>query len=423
MNNDFDESTLIHVSNKRSKEWGSVDDRRQRQKHGDEGTTPGSQSKDHAISASKYITPVSNRKISNGLSKDTTSSITGESALTGTTLQQVLPVTDTDPSAQHDLNSNSACTSRGRSVNEMEFGADLHKDSDTDSNEDNLDDDEMWVQKKLCLKSLSSIDELFLELVPNFSDNESTVSSVWNSKFSSKPNVRPDSMKSLMMEQKQYTENINKGVKSMRYAAKIPYPNLFLPDEFHENFFEFMEKHDAHTLCRTEKWTNVVNLMIFYLLWMTMRSWAGYEPQFPNQTNLISLRNLFKMWYCNVFSVAVDYSKQRRGRGYSYSEEEVFAIEFGMYKYPVISGTGSNNGVDFLWSAILADKELSKVLKERTRDSVIDKVTSMCKEKIWDSLGFFYFQQQKLTRKVKLMTSSVEAELNEDNTKKVKYRY
>lgn len=107
---------------------------------------------------------------------------------------------------------------------------------------------------------------------------------------------------------------------------------------------------------------------------------------------MISLSNLLKMWYCNVFCVEVDYSKWIRGRGYQYSEEEVFAIEFGMYKYPVVSGTESSIGVDFLWSAILVDKELNIVLKDRSRDSVIVKVTGFCKEKIWDSLGFFYFQ-------------------------------
>jgi hypothetical protein len=40
-------------------------------------------------------------------------------------------------------------------------------------------------------------------------------------------NICPNSMEKIMMEQKQYSEKVNKGVKSMKYATKIPYPKFF----------------------------------------------------------------------------------------------------------------------------------------------------------------------------------------------------
>lgn len=454
MNTDFNQNKFLRASSKRLKQWCSDDgSRKQRPKHGDKGMIPkSSQSKDRSAvdaetphknvvmspipqtiiqlhhnpgdnnTASKPVTPDSKEKTYNWLLGLETAAaaapITGGGALTGTTpTEDLADGRSSEASVPIDHNAQKPAgleydENRDRESNP---NADDSDSSDDNMDDDNMDDDEKWLQEKI--KRASRIDELLMDFEPSFSDNESTTSYMWDKRFASKPDVCPGSMKEIMKEQKTYSEKVNEEVKSSKYAAKIPYPKHFLPETLHKEFFEYMESHGAHKLCRTEKWTNVVNIMISYLLAKTLSRWAGEEPLFPKDTALISLRNLFKMWYCNVFGIKVDYSKRKRGRGFQYSEEEVFAIEFGMYKYPAI-GTALNNGVDFLWGAILADEELSKVLKDRTRDSVMDKVLVFNKEKIWDSLGFFYFQQQKLAEKVQDMKLRIKVWSKDDKKKK-----
>jgi hypothetical protein len=448
MNTDFNQNNFLRASSKRLKQLCSGDcSRKQRPKHGDKRMTPKSQSKDRSAmdaetpknvispipqtiiqlcrnpgdnnTASKSVTPDSKEKTYSGLlGTETAAPITGGGALTGTIpTEDLADGRSSKGSAPIDHN---AIPPAGLEYDENRESNPYADDSDSSNDstdDDNMDDDEKWLQEKM-KKRASSIDELLIDLEPSFSDNESTTGYTCDKRFASKPDVCPGSMKEIMKEQKTYSEKVNEEVKSLKYAAKIPYPKHFLPETLHKEFFEYMESHDAHKLCRSEKWTNVVNIMISYLLAKTLSRWAGEEPLFPKETALISLRNLFKMWYCNVFGIKVDYSKRKRGRGFQYSEEEVFAIEFGMYKYPVISSTAFNNSVDFLWGAILADDELSEVLKDRTRYSVMDKVLVFNKEKIWDSLGFFYFQQQKLADKVQEMKLRVKVWLKDDKGKK-----
>jgi hypothetical protein len=295
---------------------------------------------------------------------------------------------------------------------------------DDELDDDELDDDGRWGMKKLSSLGTANFERLIRQAVSNFSDDESVSSSHKNgsSNSSSKvasyqqPNVSAGSLKALIEKQRQYNNAVNIQVVGKKYAANISYPDLFLPEEYHRGLFKFMDSRNAYQLCRKEKWTNVVNLMISYLLKMTVRSWAKKEPNFPRQTTLISLRNLFKMWYCNVFSVPVDYHQGTKGRGQRYTEEEILAIEFGMYKYPARKNSGGKNVLDFKWSSILADQELKQILKRRSKQSVMDKATVMCREKVWDSLVFFYHQQQKLWRKVHEMKNNVGTLLDEEDS-------
>lgn len=294
---------------------------------------------------------------------------------------------------------------------------------DNDSNNDDddvLDDDERWSMKKLSYLSPANFERLIRQAVGSFSDDESVISNNGSSKSSKRaypqPNVSAGSLKALIENQRHYNNTINIEVSSKKYAANIYYPDLFLPEEYHIGLFKFMESHNAYHLCRKEKWTNVVNLIISYLLKMTVRYWAKKEPNFPQQTTLISLRNLFKMWYCNVFSVTVDYHQGARGRGQRYTEEEILAIEFGMYKYSAGSNSRSKNVLDFKWSSILADEELKEILKKRSKQGVMDKATVMCKEKIWDSLVFFYHQQQKFVLKVHEMKTNLGKVLDDEDS-------
>jgi len=50
----------------------------------------------------------------------------------------------------------------------------------------------------------------------------------------------------------------------------------------------------------------------------------------------------------------------------------------------------------------------------------MDKVLVFNKEKIWDSLGFFYFQQQKLAEKVQDMKLRIKVWSKDDKKKKKK---
>eukprot|EP00557_Chaetoceros_sp_GSL56_P008500 CAMPEP_0176488920 /NCGR_PEP_ID=MMETSP0200_2-20121128/6986_1 /TAXON_ID=947934 /ORGANISM="Chaetoceros sp., Strain GSL56" /LENGTH=530 /DNA_ID=CAMNT_0017885975 /DNA_START=29 /DNA_END=1621 /DNA_ORIENTATION=- len=297
--------------------------------------------------------------------------------------------------------------------------SDDSNDDDSTNGDDELDDDEQWRIKKISSMSPGQFKSLHRHAVRSFSDDESSIDCIngsgKSSKLASQPNVSACSLKALAEKQRHYNNAINIDVRSKRYAAKLCYPDLFLPEEYHHGFFKFMESQNAYQLCTREKWTNVVNVIIAYLLKMTVRHLAKKEPNFPSPTSLISVRNLFKMWYCNVFCVKVDYCKGIKGRGRRYTEEEILAIEFGMYKYPARNNGGSNNSLDFRWSSILADEELKEILKHHSKQGVIDKATIMCKGKVWDSLVFFYCQQQKLVRKIHDVQEKFEKMLDEDS--------
>ena len=337
MNKDFADSSFARANNKRLKLWLSIE---HDQQNDDGETTSGSPGKDtahrhHNITspklqhrlqlirnsgdtiASKSITPEARGKKTHGdryvghLGNDTSVSVTGIGTPKGTTSEKVSHAGCTESFTLNDHNgkpSDIGCDERNTHKNSLvantedachtpmassrHLGAqddtsgqqyptsfqhhESTNDLDTDS-DGQLDGDELWVKKKLSVMSSSSIDNFFSNVVPSFSDDESTVSHLCNSKLASMSNVHVDSMYTLMQQQKEYNDNVNKGVKTMKYAAKIPFPNLFLPDEYHHGFFEYMETHGAYQLCRKEKWTSVVNLMISYLLRMTLRSWAGHE--------------------------------------------------------------------------------------------------------------------------------------------------
>lgn len=285
---------------------------------------------------------------------------------------------------------------------------DEDNDEDSQSEKRKEDSDVEWAFQKLSSMRNADFERYFDNTISDHGGvTEPVASSSMSHQNAFVPNMRGKSMQSLSQQRTSYVAKMDDGARSTPGGVKFWFPDLFLPERYHQSFFEFMESHDAYRLYRCDQWTKLVDLMIAFLLRLTLRHWAGREEDFPDEPASINLRNLARLWYCSVYSVAPDYGKGRKGRGRTYSEEEIFAIEFGMYKYPPTTSGGIYHRNDFKWAKIVADGEISQVLAFRTKDAIVDKATAMPKEKFWDSLVFFYQQQEKFAQKVHDMKMSV----------------
>jgi hypothetical protein len=73
-----------------------------------------------------------------------------------------------------------------------------------------------------------------------------------------------------------------------------------------------------------------------------------------------------------------------------------------MYKYPAAKKVGAIGQEDFdwRWGAILQDRNLKRDLAGRSKEQIAEKAKTMCSDKIWDSLKYFYVQQLLLCRDI-----------------------
>ena len=303
---------------------------------------------------------------------------------------------------QREMNS-----ARTNSALDKEEEDDEDDDEDSQREQRKVDPDMEWAFQKLSSMRNADFERYFDNKISAHGVAEPVASSSTYHHNAFVPNISGRSMQSLSQQRTSYVAKVDDGARSNPGGVKFWFPDLFLPERYHKSFFEFMESHDAYRLYRGDQWTKLVDLMISFLLRLTLRHWAGKEEDFPDEPASINLRNLFRLWYCTVFSEVPDYGKGRKGRGRKYSEEEIFAIEFGMYKYPPTTSEGIRHQSDFKWAKIVADAEISQVLAFRTKDAIVDKASAMPKEKFWDSLVFFYQQQEKFEQKVHDMKMSV----------------
>jgi len=75
-----------------------------------------------------------------------------------------------------------------------------------------------------------------------------------------------------------------------------------------------------------------------------------------------------------------------------------------MYKYPPVKKCFAGQEVfEFQWAAIKKDNTVGGMLKDRTKLSICDKAKVMCKERRWESLTYFYKEQQNLRQDMNRM--------------------
>jgi len=288
-----------------------------------------------------------------------------------------------------------------------ESGAEDKSDSETSAP---VKPDDEWRRQQLKSISLSGLESIMSEILPSYGDSDSSVAYseavASGTAIGFPPKTCQDSYSALHRMHMEISSFLDEQVASSAHRQPFYFPSQFLPVSFHSHFFEYMnKKHNAVLKLQTKNTKNlqrVVNLIRKYIVEMSIRKLSGHLEDFPDDAQSISLRNVFKMWYCNSFGVRPEYHEGRKGRGQRYTETEIFAIEFGMYKYPAAKKVGAvgQENFDWRWGAILQDRNLKKDLAGRSKEQIAEKAKTMCIDKIWDSLKYFYVQQLLLCRDV-----------------------
>jgi hypothetical protein len=107
------------------------------------------------------------------------------------------------------------------------------------------------------------------------------------------------------------------------------------------------------------------------------------------------MRRVFYIWYTTVFMQEKGPFEKikvgtRKGRGLLYSEDEVTALDTGMYIYP--------DNVPNRFYYIRNDEMFSDVFqKSRTPYNLYDKARSPNLDRPWEQLSLFYELQEILT--------------------------
>jgi hypothetical protein len=280
--------------------------------------------------------------------------------------------------------------------------------SDSDTSAPAKPDDE-WRMQQLESISLSGLEGIMSEILPSYGDSDSSLahSDIMVSETAGQyPKTRQNSYRELQRKHMEISSFLDEQVASSAHDRPFYFPSQFLPISFHSHFFEYMNrKHRAVLYLQTKNTRNlqkVVNLIRKYIVEMSIRKLGGHADEFPDDAEFINLRNVFKMWYCNSFGVRPEYYEGNKGRGKRYTETEIFAIEFGMYKYPAAKKVGvvGEEDFDFRWGPMLQDRNLKRDLAGRSKEQIAEKAKTMCTEKIWDSLKYFYVQQLLLCRDI-----------------------
>lgn len=179
------------------------------------------------------------------------------------------------------------------------------------------------------------------------------------------------------------------------------YPDLTLHVSLHVDFKEKTNK--ALQFFKEGNISKVVAIIRHYVLSLKAHKLCqpGCLKMIPDRVENLNLRLLFMVWYSFHYE-RQETTKRRRGRGMMYSTREVLAIDIGMYRYPPVTKRFAGQDVDFefQWAEIKQDQILGTILEDRSKESICDKAKVMCKERMWESLKYFYKEQIRLRKDI-----------------------
>jgi hypothetical protein len=221
------------------------------------------------------------------------------------------------------------------------------------------------------------------------------------------PQATPNFDKLLRMFENPVTSPIAKG----RVRTPGPdYPDLELPPNLHSTFKE--ETKHALKYFKEGKTGKVVEIIRRYVVYLKATKLVLLQDkvlgshQVPDKVENLNLRLLFRLWHSFHYA-PLETTKRRRGRGMIYTTKEVLAIDVGMYMYPPVikSFAGQDEDYEFQWAEIKQDNDLEAKLTSRTKESICDKAKAMCKERMWESLKYFYKEQIRLRKQIIVIES------------------
>jgi hypothetical protein len=116
-----------------------------------------------------------------------------------------------------------------------------------------------------------------------------------------------------------------------------------------------------------------------------------------------NLRLAFEYWYIRAILTKEEKKTYRRrrtneestrqGGGKSFTRKEILAIEVGMYWHGSFNEETEST---IHWARIIQDKELKEELEGRNTSNIRDKGRAFCSGQPWNSLCFFFDEQQKM---------------------------
>jgi hypothetical protein len=129
---------------------------------------------------------------------------------------------------------------------------------------------------------------------------------------------------------------------------------------------------------------------------MNMMLQKTKNKQYLDETEIFNMRNVFGIWYRSTFKEKGPFHKIvkgiRKGKGWMFSDEEVNALDVGMYMYP--ADTSQNR-----FYCIRHDCLCGPVFQDtRTPFQLYDKARSLNVERPWEQLCRFYELRENLTK-------------------------
>jgi hypothetical protein len=183
-------------------------------------------------------------------------------------------------------------------------------------------------------------------------------------------------------------------------GAPKPFPRGTLSTKEWKMFFALMKKFesenqiDCKRLWIYKRYDDVYQIIHLILIEMMLHKTKNQDHL--AETDIVNFRNVFGIWYRAAFTEKGPFKRivkgTRKGKGWLFSDEEVDAIDIGMYMYP--ADTTQNR-----FSHILHDSLCGPVFQNtRTPFQLYDKARSLNVERPWEQLCMFYELQDKLTK-------------------------
>jgi hypothetical protein len=183
-------------------------------------------------------------------------------------------------------------------------------------------------------------------------------------------------------------------------GAPRPFPRGTLDEKGWRVFFTLLKKFesqgniDCKRLWTYKRYDEVYQ--IIHCILMNMMLQKTKNKQYLDETEIFNMRNVFGIWYRSTFKEKGPFHKIvkgiRKGKGWMFSDEEVNALDVGMYMYP--ADTTQNR-----FYCIRHDCLCGPVFQDtRTPFQLYDKARSLNVERPWEQLCRFYELQENLTK-------------------------
>jgi hypothetical protein len=179
-----------------------------------------------------------------------------------------------------------------------------------------------------------------------------------------------------------------------------PYPKIALDSCCHDEFFQYTIDKKAVKRFKKKKENEVVNIIINYLIeHFVCSKEQSYRVTYPAEINI---RYLYQLWFNQFIGPKQVRRTHRHRHVLTYENDELTAIEVGLYRYPPHETKNLHGPVTrrYRWAEIKNDPSLSKDLVKRDCTSIRIKANGS-RSRPWESMIFFFDKQQEYHLKVK----------------------